>query len=165
MPEIVFDTWVISNFTLAGGLGLLEGLYKDKARITDVVSLEILRSIQSGHVRLESIPKAIRAGWLKEVRLKTGRERALFESLSVSLGLGEASSLAVAKGRGVVFASDDRMARAEAAGLGVPLTGTLGILLRAVREGACDARVADGYLAAMIDVGFFSPVRSLREKR
>ena len=165
MPEIVFDTCVISNFALAGGLGILEALYRDKARITDGVSLEILRGIQSGHARLESIPKAIRAGWLKEVRLKTGRERALFEGLSVSLGLGEASSLAVAKGRGLVFASDDRMARAEAARLGVALTGTLGILLRAVRKGACDGRAADAHLAGMIDAGFFSPVRSLRELR
>ena len=165
MPEIVFDTCVISNFALAGALGILEGLYRDRARITDVVSMEILRGIQSGHARLESIPKAIRAGWLKEAGLKTGRERALFESLSVSLGLGEASSLAVAKGRGFVFASDDRMARAEAARLGVPLTGTLGILLRAVREGACDARAADGYLAEMIEAGFFSPVRSVCAKR
>jgi len=165
MPEIVFDTCVISNFALAGGIGILEGLYRDRACITDVVSMEILRGIQSGHARLESIPKARRAGWLEEVRLKTGRERALFESLSVSLGLGEASSLAVAKGRGFVFASDDQMARAEAEGLGVALTGTLGILLRAVRGGVCDVREADECLAAMIDAGFFSPGRSLREKR
>ena len=55
------------------------------------------------------------------------------------------------------------MARAEAARLGVALTGTVGILLRAVRKGACDVRAADGYLAGMIDAGFFSPVRSLRE--
>jgi predicted nucleic acid-binding protein len=163
MPEIVFDTCVISNFALTGALGILEALYRDKARITDVVSLEILRGVQSGHVRLESIPKAIRAGWLKEIRLKTGRERVLFESLARSLGLGEASSLAVAKGRGLVFACDDRMARVEAAKLGVALTGTLGILLKAVRKGACDVREADGYLAGMIDAGFFSPVRSLRE--
>jgi predicted nucleic acid-binding protein len=165
MPEIVFDTCVISNFALAGALGILEELYRDKARITDVVSLEILRGIQSGHARLESIPKAIRAGWLKEVRLKIGRERALFESLSVSLGLGEASSLAAAKGRGLVFASDDRMARAEAAKLGVTLTGALGIMLKAVRGGACGAREADEYLVEMIDAGFFSPARSLRELR
>lgn len=112
---------------------------------------------------LESIPKAIRAGWLKECRLKKGRERALFESLSVSLGLREASSLAVAKGRGLIFARDDQTTRAEAARPGISLTGTLGILLRAVRKGACDVRVADGYLGGMIDAGFFSPVRSLRE--
>ncbi|MBE3109096.1 MAG: hypothetical protein IMZ46_01065 [Acidobacteria bacterium] len=163
MPEIVIDTCVISNFALAGALGILEGLYRNKAYIIDIVSIEILRGIQSGHARLEAIPKAVQAGWLKETGLKLGKERELFETLSVSLGLGEASSIAVAKSRGFVFASDDRMARAEAARLGVPLTGTLGILVKAVRAGVCDLEAADGYLGKMIESGFFSPVRSVRE--
>lgn len=163
MPEIVIDICVISNFALAGALGILEGLYRNKAYIIDIVSIEILRGIQSGHNRLEAIPKAVQAGWLKETGLKLGKERELFETLSVSLGLGEASSIAVAKSRGFVFASDDRMARAEAARLGVPLTGTLGILVKAVRAGVCDLEAADGYLGKMIESGFFSPVRSVRE--
>ena len=163
MPEIVFDACVISNFALAGALGILEGLYRNKACIIDIVSIEILRGIQSGHARLEAIPKAVRAGWLKETGLRSGKEKTLFEMLSVSLGLGEASSIAVAKRRGCHFASDDKMARAEAARLGVPLTGTLGILVKAVRAGVCDLEAADGYLGKMIGAGFFSPVRSLRE--
>jgi predicted nucleic acid-binding protein len=163
MPEIVFDTCVISNFALAGALGILEGLYRNKAHVIDLVSIEILRGIQSGHARLSAVPQAVRAGWLKETGLRSGKERGLFETLSVSLGLGEASSIAVAKRRGCHFASDDRMARTEAARLGVPLTGTLGILVKAVREGVCDLEAADAYLAKMIESGFFSPVRSLRK--
>ena len=166
MPEIVFDTCVISNFALAGALGILEGLYQNKAHkayIIDIVSMAILRGIQSGHARLEAIPKAVQAGWLKETGLKLGKERELFETLSVSLGLGEASSIAVAKSRGFRFASDDSVARAAAVRLGVPLTATLGILVKAVREGVCDLEAADGYLGKMIKAGFFSPVRSLRE--
>lgn len=163
MPEIVIDTCVISNFALAGAIGILERLYRNKAYIIAIVSVEILRGIQSGHARLEAIPKAVRAGWLKETGLRSGKERGLFETLSVSRGLGEASSLAVAKSRDFVFASDDRLARAEAARLGVPLTGTLGILVKAVRAGVCDLEAADGYLGRMIESGFFSPVRSLRE--
>ena len=161
MPEIVFDTCVLSNFALARALGIMESLYRDRAYITDFVAAEILRGIQSGHARLEAIPKAVRAGWLKETGLRSGKERGLFEALSVSLGLGEASSIAVAKRRGFRFASDDRVARAEAYRLGVPLTGTLGILAKAAREGICDLRTADAYLGKMIESGFFSPVRSL----
>jgi predicted nucleic acid-binding protein len=165
MPEIVFDTCVISNFALAGALGILEGLYGSRAYITDFVAAEILRGIQSGHARLEAIPKAVRAGWLKETGLRSGKERELFKTLSVSLGLGEASSIAVAKSRGFRFASDDRVARAAAVRLGVPLTGTLGILVKAVRADVCDPEAADGYLGKMIGAGFFSPVRSLSEIR
>ncbi len=162
MPEIVFDCCVVSNFALAGAMGILEGLYKGMAHITDFVAAEILRGIQAGHARLGAVPEAVRAGWLRETGLKTGEEKHLFESLSRPLGLGEASSIAVAKSRGFVFASDDRVARAEAAALGVPLTGTLGILVKAVRSGACDLRAADGHLARMVEAGFFSPARSIR---
>jgi len=161
MPEIVFDTCVLSNFALAGALGIMERLYRDRAHITDFVAAEILRGIQAGYARLGAIPKAVQVGWLKETGLRTGKEKELFRTLSVSLGLGEASSIAVAKRRGFRFASDDRVARTEAARLSVPLTGTLGILVKAVQGGVCDLRTADAYLGKMIEAGFFSPVRSL----
>jgi predicted nucleic acid-binding protein len=60
--------------------------------------------------------------------------------LSISLGLGEASSLAVAACRGFRFASDDQAARREAGRLGVGLTGTIGILAKAVRLRICDIK-------------------------
>ena len=163
MPEIVLDCRVVSNFALAGAMGVLESLYKGKAHITGFVAAEVLRGIQAGHARLGAVPDAVRAGWLREAGLETGEEKRLFESLSRPLGLGEASSIAVAKARGYVFASDDRVGRAEAAALGVRLTGTLGILVKAVRAGACDLAAADGYLNKMIEAGFFSPIGSLRE--
>ncbi len=165
MPEIVLDTCAISNFALAEALGLLEGLYGGRAYITESVSAEILRGTQAGHARLGAIPKAVRAGWIRETGPRSRGERRLFESLSISLGLGEASSIAIAKGRGFVFASDDRAARAEAARLGVPLTGTVGTLLKAARKGICDLQTADGYLGKMIEAGFFSPVSSLKMLR
>ncbi len=163
MPEIVLDTCVISNFALAGALGVIERLYKGQARIPEFVAAEIMRGIQGGNALLAAVPKAVRAGWLKETGLRSREEKALFESLSRSLGLGEAAGIAVAKRHGLRFASDDRVARAEAARLGVPLTGTLGILGLAVRNGVCDVRAADGYLEKMIEAGFFSPVCSISE--
>jgi predicted nucleic acid-binding protein len=161
MSEIVLDCCVVSNFALSGALGVLEALFTRKAHITEFVAVEVLRGIQAGHAGLEGIPKAVRAGWLRESSLKTREEKRLFEALSRSLGLGEASAIALAKSRGLVFASDDRVARAEAAALGVCLTGTLGILARAVRAGVCDRCAADAYLSGMIEAGFYSPVRSL----
>lgn len=163
MPEIVLDGRVVSNFALAGSLGILEALYKEKVYVTDFVAAEIMRGLQAGHSMLEAVPKAVRAGWMKETGLRTAEEKDLFRSLSRSLGLGEASSIAVAKSRRYLFASDDRVARTEAAALSVPLTGTLGILARAVRAGVRNARTADECLSRMVEAGFFSPVRSIRE--
>jgi predicted nucleic acid-binding protein len=163
MPEVVFDCRVISNFALTDTLGILEELYKNKASMSDFAGAEVLRGIQAGHSRLKAIPEAVRSGWLRETGLRPRNEKSIFESLSRSLGLGEASSIAVAKCRASVFASDDPVAGAEADGLGITLTGTLGILVKAVRTDVCDLGTADRHLERMIEAGFFSPVRSLRE--
>jgi predicted nucleic acid-binding protein len=163
MPNIVFDCCAISNFALSGSLSIIRGLYRDTSSITDFVSAEILRGIRSGHGGLTTIPEAVKAGRLTEVSLVSRKEKALFESLSISLGLGEASSLAVAACRGFLFASDDQAARREAGRLGVGLTGTIGILAKAARLHICDIKTADRYLAKMIGHGFYAPVRSVRD--
>jgi len=134
MPEIVFDCCVISNLAFADSLSLLQVLYGGRAVITGFVEAEIMRGVQAGHRELARVQDAVKAGWLAEISLGQGPERALFERLSVSLGLGEASSIAVAKSSRLVFACDDKAARREAALLGVNLTGTIGILKKAVRE-------------------------------
>ena len=163
MPKIVFDCCVISNFALSGSLSIIHDIYRDASCITDFVSAEILKGIRAGHGGLTAIREAAEAGWLTEVSLNSRKEKILFESLSISLGLGEASSLAVAACRGFRFASDDQAARREAGRLGVRLTGTIGILAKAVRLRICDLKTADRYLAKMIDHGFYAPVRSVRD--
>ncbi len=162
MPGIVFDCCVISNFALSGSLSIINGINRDTSCITDFVSAEILKGIRAGHGGLTAIPEAVKAGRLTEVSLASLKEKALFESLSISLGLGEASSLAVAACRGFRFASDDQAARREAGRLDVELTGTIGILAKAVRLRLCDVKAADGYLAKMVSHGFYAPVRSVR---
>jgi predicted nucleic acid-binding protein len=82
----------------------------------------------------------------------------LYASISVSLGDGESSCLALAAQRGYVFACDDRLARSEAVRLGIPLTGTVGILIKAVRIGAIDLKKANAILKRMIQAGFYAPV-------
>ena len=52
----------------------------------------------------------------------------------MSPGLGEVSSIAAAKSKGFVFASDDKTAGREAGLLEVKLPGTAGILKKAVRH-------------------------------
>lgn len=122
-----------------------------------------MRGIQRGNASLLIIQEAMSEGWLKEVTVESREEKGLFELLSVSLGLGEASSIAVAKSRGLLFASDDRVARREASLLGVKLTGTLGILKKAEKRKLISLKKADFILKRMIEHGFHSPVHSLKE--
>lgn len=134
MPEIIFDCCCLSNFALSDSLFILKNIYSSSAFVTEFVSAEIMRGIQRGHKDLAEIQDSLKEGWLKEVVLSTKKEKSLYETISVSLGLGEASSIAVAKARGFFFACDDRTARREAGLLDVKLTGTLGILKKAVRN-------------------------------
>ncbi|MCX6564144.1 MAG: DUF3368 domain-containing protein [Candidatus Aminicenantes bacterium] len=92
-------------------------------------------------------------------------EKALFENLSVSLGCGEASSIAAAKERNLIFASDDKVARREAARFGVKLTGTLGILKKAVKTKVISEKEADAILMKMTAAGFYSPIKSIKEMK
>jgi predicted nucleic acid-binding protein len=165
MPDVIFDCCVLSNFALTDTLWIIKDLYSGKAFLTDLVKVEIIRGIQSGHEKLEEIHSAVKEGWIKEVFARRKSEKDFFEKLSISLGAGEASSIAVAKERGYVFASDDRAARKEAALLGVPLTGTIGILFKASKVKTVSLSQGNQILKGMIKHGFYSPIKSLSDVR
>ncbi|MEW6215673.1 MAG: DUF3368 domain-containing protein [Nitrospirota bacterium] len=163
MPDVIFDNCVISNFALSESIHIIRRLYENTSFVTNFVVAENMKGIIKGYSELTKIREAIGEGWLKEVILEGQEEKNLFESLSVSLGLGEASSLAIAKTRGLIFACDDMVARREAKLLNVKLTGTIGILMKAVKRRLINQKEADRILARMIENGFYSPVRSLKE--
>jgi hypothetical protein len=163
MPDLILDACVLSNFALSRSLEILRRLYPNRVRITNFVYAEILRGVQKGHHRLLDVKAGLKAGWLAETAIQTEEEKDAFERLAESLGLGEASSIAIAACRRLVFASDDLIARREAEKMGVPLTGTLGILKRAAAKKIVNVGKADKILREMIDEGFFAPVTSLKE--
>ena len=163
MPEIIFDNCVLSNFALSDSLNLIKHLYSNTSYITDLVMVENLRGVIKGHQELAKIRETVKEGWLREITLDSIEEKTLFEALCVSLGFGEASAIAAAKSRGLVFACDDRAARREAVLLGVKLTGTIGILAKAVRRKLIKPKRADEILRRMITLGFYSPIHSIRE--
>jgi predicted nucleic acid-binding protein len=161
MPEIIFDCCCISNFALADSSFILKNLYSQSAVITNFVSAEILRGIQQGHKDLLKVQEALKEGWLKEISLSSKKEKSLLETLSVSLGLGEASSIAAAKSRSYIFACDDRAARREAMLLEVKLSGTIGILRKAVKRKIINLNEGNRILTKMVKTGFYSPLKSL----
>ncbi|MBI5483393.1 MAG: DUF3368 domain-containing protein [Deltaproteobacteria bacterium] len=158
MPEVIFDTMVISNFAKVGQLELLRKMYPANACCSGFVVAEVLRGFRQGHHGLEALIRLLSNGWPRQEDLSTPAERQLYASISVSLGDGESSCLALAARRGYVFACDDRQARSEAVRLGVPLTGTVGILIKSVRIGAIDLKNANTVLKRMIAAGFYAPV-------
>lgn len=158
MPEVIFDTMVISNFAKAGQLALLRKIYPANAYCSGFVVAEVLRGWRQGHPELEPLVQSLADGWPQQIDLSAPAERQLYARISVSLGDGESSCLALAAERGYVFACDDRLARREAVGLGIALTGTVGILIKAVRTGVIDLKKANVILRRMIAAGFYAPL-------
>ena len=163
MPEIILDTCVISNFALSQSIFILKSCYSRQVCITSFVMAEILKGLLKGYKELSDVKTALSEGWLIETPLKNIKEKQLFETLSISLGSGESSSIAVAKNRGLTFASDDLVARREALLINVPLTGTVGILVRAVNSKLINLHTGETILSRMKEHGFYAPVESLGE--
>jgi hypothetical protein len=91
----------------------------------------------------------------------TEEETVLAASFSTRLGGGERSCLAVAVYRQGLLATDDLDARRIAQKQNVPLTGTIGILIMCVRRGYLSREEANGLLAEMIALGYYSPIDNL----
>lgn len=164
---LILDTTVLSNFALAGHISLLKRLYLGQACTALAVADEIRCGLNSGYEYLRAAEEALLplspTGWLPVLTLTSPQEQMLFIELSASLASGEASCLALALSRGFILASDDRAARRQAAERGVRLTGTIGILVRAVRERHMPLWEANDVLVRMIALRYRSPVQRLDE--
>ena len=70
--------------------------------------------------------------WLKIENLTNNL---LVAALRLSVDAGEAEAIALASEKSCLLISDDKQARAAAKGLGVSVIGTVGVLVRAKRNG------------------------------
>ena len=166
MPETkrwYLDTVVLSNFTLAGRLDVLIRRYGKRAHLTQEVLGEISDGVAAGYAALRAVEDAVAARDLSSAKPLTVEERPLFGDLLRPLSSGEASCLACAQIRGGIVATDDRAARSACDDRRIPCTGTIGILRACCRDGSLSATEADAALQAMVDAGFYSPVRWLSD--
>ena len=85
-----------------------------------------------------------------------------FRELPAQLHSGEASCLAIAYERGWALLTDDQRAQKAARKLRVELSGTLGILVRAVEARLITFDEGDALLHKMIERGYRSLYGSLR---
>ena len=154
---------MLSNFALAGRVDLLHERYGKRAHITQEVLGEISDGIAAGYGVLRAIEEAIASQAFTSSSPLTSEERRLFRALLRPLSAGEASCLVCAQTRGGIVATDDRAARTCCADRDLPCTGTIGILKACCRDGALAPAEADAILQAMVDAGFYSPIRRLSD--
>ena len=124
---------------------------------------EVSDGIVAGYAGLGAVEAAVVAEKLSSARALSATERNTYRELLRILAPGEASCIACAQARGGLVVTDDRTARGCCAERGVECTGTIGILKACSLDGMLSPQEADVILQAMIDAGYFSPVRRISD--
>ncbi len=153
---LLLDNTVLSNFAIIHQTELLRKAVGDTA----VTVPQVINEFEVG-IELDRLPHTD-LSWLRMVQLNP-EEVAYFNRFTVRLNAGEAACLAVAMGRNGRVFTDDRDARKLAANLRIPISGTIGILIRLMDLGELTIAEANNYLAEMINLGYRAPIQDLGE--
>lgn len=152
----LLDNTVLSNFTLVERADLVRRALGDDAATTEAAWQELQIGVDIGRLPSQDW------SWLPVLSL-TEDETSLYRLFSRRLNAGEASCLAIAASRGCRVLTDDRDARELAAAWRIPVSGTLGLLLRLIDLEILSLAEGDDLLARMTSAGYRSPVDSLQE--
>lgn len=126
-PLVVVNATPIITLSVANHLDLLRGLYEEVA-IPPAVRAEVL----AGGRDRRGARELAAAGWIRTVPLEDPRRADLLLS---DLDRGEAEVIALAQERSApLVVLDERLARRHAERLGLRITGTLGIFLKAKQQ-------------------------------
>jgi hypothetical protein len=152
----LLDNTVLSNFATVERPDLIHRALGDA---TATVA-HVYQELQNG-VALRRIP-ACDWSWLPILELDPSAQ-SLYAQLRTRLDAGEAACLALAAVHHYRVLTDDRDARAIAAEMQIPISGTLGVLMRVVDLGHMSIDAADPLLEQMVEAGYRSPVTSLHQ--
>jgi predicted nucleic acid-binding protein len=140
----VLDTTVLSNFSYTGRVDLL-------ASIDGICTVPLVRDELEDGIPVSSISERV-------------ADRAAV--VRGHLDPGQSQALALADVHGGRLLIDDGDARTYAKNKGIPVVGSVGVLLAAVDAGQVDEVTADTWLKTWIDeVGFYVPYRDISEYR
>jgi predicted nucleic acid-binding protein len=161
MP-ILIDTTVLSNLAVVDRLDLLK-LLPDTCYLASAVYEEIQQGLAEGYEFLAGVDRILDTGLLLLVTIESEAELQQYRNVPNKLQRGEAMSLAIGRCRGWRLLTDDRAVRTQAERIGVPCSGTLGLLCLAARKGAIAIDEGNTLLGEMIlRARYRSPVNDLR---
>jgi predicted nucleic acid-binding protein len=163
--SVVVNTTILSNFASVGRLGLLRSLL-GTVYIPTAVYAEVQEGLADGYQFYEAVTREIQTPtadpWLR-LTAPTNEELRIFTSLLGALHHGEAECVAITATRGWAFLTDDARTRKEARRMNVRVSGTLGLLVQAVKTQQLTLDEANALLAQMMDAGYYSPYDNLAE--
>lgn len=156
---VVLDTTVLSNFASTDGLSLVTAILESPV-VVPAVRDELERGLDAGHEYLATAVDALDEG-LSVQPLSSDDDR---PEIRDRLDLGEAESLLWAIEHRGTLATDDLAARTIADQRGVPVTGSIGLLVLGVESGHLDRATADEWLDTWREKrGYYAPVESVTE--
>lgn len=148
----VLDTTVLSNFAYTDDLDLLNEV---PARLVTVAAVreELRAGVEDGY---EFLAPAIEA--IERVPPDSDPDTALRNALD----RGEAHTLSAAIELDGTIGTDDSVARELAAERGLPVTGSIGLLVQLIVDGQLGIDEADGVLGRWIDeAGYHAPIERM----
>jgi predicted nucleic acid-binding protein len=159
-PQPIFlDATVLSNYASTDSIGFLVSSLESPV-VVPAVRDEIERGLRFGHDYLATAVEAFDDG------LQIGdvpSEKAAGQ-LRDRLDPGETDALRGAVERNGTLATDDLAARRLADELGIPVTGSIGLLLVGIEHGRIDKETADEWLETWREErGYYAPVESVNE--
>jgi len=162
--SVISNTTVLTNFAEIGQITVLAAIFETLFIPTEVFA-ELVAGVTDGYAFLtplvESVVPPAEQGWLHQTTLVNEAELRVMSQVPRGLHRGEAACLAIAAQRGWLFLSDDRAARAEARRCGIPVSGSIGCLVRAVDLGVTPLAEANAWLRMMMRNGYYAPVTDL----
>lgn len=146
------NTTVLSNFASIQCLDLLHQTVGPLHLPVQVYD-ELVAGQMAGYTFYDGIEQHIAPfaadGWLRLVTM-TDDELPIFASLPLYLHPAERTCLSIARRRGWGFLSDDRAARQQALAWNIPVSGTIGVLLLAIRDGRLTIGRGNALLREMV---------------
>lgn len=142
MPEVVSNTTPLISLADIGLLWVLNELYGE-IRIPEAVMNEIISDPARSEVSS--------SGWIKVCPVPESPGKRIYSS---RLHAGEVGTIILAETlHADLVLMDDNAAKKTAKYLGMKVTGTLGVIMRAKREGLIDA--VEPYIRALIEDGMY----------
>ena len=155
---VLVDNTVLTNFALIKREDILRDVFPLYLFTTEDVLKELYKGEKRG-----VLPKR-NWNFLKILKIESEHEQHLFERLNQRLGEGESSCLSLAVNRGInKMLTDDLDTRRYAQRIGIPVSGTIGVLVSAIRNGIISKEEGNIFLSKMIEKGYYSPYKNLNE--
>lgn len=133
-----------------------------RAPYRPAVRAELERGREVGYDYLQNALDALADGTIGLIETAPALLEDDTSDIRERLDRGEAEAFVAARATGGPLVTDDGAARALAAGSDIPLTGSIGLLIRGVVRGELSVETADDWLATWIDErNYYAPVESV----